>query len=80
MQLSDTKWSVSAGLTKHKKHLQQHWKKAEAAAKKATDSFGFYIVKMLLIMGLMALVGGMNYASAENYLPSFYLDGFVGLE
>jgi len=48
VQLSDTKWSVSAGLTKHKKHLQQHWKKAEAAAKKATDSFVFYIVKMLL--------------------------------
>jgi hypothetical protein len=35
---------------------------------------------MLLIMGLMALVGGMNYAAAENYLPSFHLDGFVGLE
>jgi hypothetical protein len=33
VQLSDTKWSVSAGLTKHKKHLQQHWKKGGSDSK-----------------------------------------------
>ena len=32
------------------------------------------------LMGLMALVGGMNFAAAENYLPAFHLDGFVGIE